>query len=295
MYRQGYDAGIYEQTILVNGVQQRDIVIATPAYPDPFSDGAVITALPPSVIRARPDLVFPTNRGSRSVSISRSRRSAGFARRTRGSAATTCSAAATATRRSTACAPIRRPQHHELETTARSANRSLELDLQLKYPSRRLSANLAYTLGSAWNETDGPFQLPPNSLDLFRGMGTVEGDVRHRFNAGVNADLWSGFRITRASARCRRRRTRLRPDSTATATARATNGRPVSGATAPAAGDAESGCDDRVGPRLRSAIRHRRAAAEVRHRGQRPLRQKRVRIRVSRLSASRFSFAGRTC
>ena len=83
----------------------------------------------------------------------------------------------------------------ELETTARSANRSLELELQLKYPARRLSANLGYTLGSAWNETDGPFQLPPNSLELSEEWGPARGDVRHRFNAGVNADLWSGFRV----------------------------------------------------------------------------------------------------
>jgi hypothetical protein len=195
LFRQGYDAGTYEQTILVNGVQQRDIVIANPSYPDPFSDGAIVTARAPSIIRARSDLVFPTNRritfgidqplafGRFRATYSRQRGDHLFRSRD-------VNAPIDGVRPDQAARNIT-----ELETTARSANRSLELDLQLKYPARRLNANLAYTLGSAWNETDGTFQLPPNSQDLREEWGPSRGDVRHRFNAGVNADLWSGFRI----------------------------------------------------------------------------------------------------
>jgi len=196
MFRQGYDAGIYEQTILVNGVDQRDIVIANPGYPDPFSDQAIVTARPPSVIRARPDLVFPTNRritlgldqplafGRFRATYSRQRGDHLFRSRD-------INAPVDGVRPDPAARNIT-----ELETTARAASRSLELDLQLKYPRRRVSTNFTYTLGSAWNETDGPFQLPPNSLDLSGEWGPSRGDVRHRFNAGANADLWSGFRIT---------------------------------------------------------------------------------------------------
>jgi hypothetical protein len=175
MFRQGYDAGIYEQTILVNGVDQRDIVIANPGYPDPFSDASHRHRRGRRASSARARIsCFRRTGGSRWVSISRSR-SAGFARRTRGSAAITCSAVAISTRQSTACVPIRRARNiTELETTARAASRSLELDLQLKYPRRRVSTNFTYTLGSAWNETDGPFQLPPNSL-ISQGSGGRRG------------------------------------------------------------------------------------------------------------------------
>jgi hypothetical protein len=197
IFRQGYDAGIYEQTILVNGVQQRDVVVANPGYPNPFSDGTIVTARPPSVIRARPDLVFPTNRR---VTVGLDQPLAAFGRfratysRQRGDhvfRSRDINAPIDGVRPDPAARNIT-----ELETTARSANRSLELDLQLKYPKRRLSTNFTYTLGSAWNETDGPFQLPPDSLDLSEEWGPSRGDVRHRFNAGANADLWSGFRIT---------------------------------------------------------------------------------------------------
>jgi len=196
LFRQGYDAGIYEQTLLVNGVQQRDIVISNPGFPDPFSDGAILTSQSPSIIRARSDLVFPTNQR---LTIGVDQPLAAFGRFR---ATYSRQHGEHLFRSRDVNAPIDgvRPDPSarnitELETTARSSNRSLELDLQLKYPRRRLTTNFTYTIGSAWNETDGPFQLPPNSLDLSEEWGPSRGDVRHRFNAGVNADLSSGFRV----------------------------------------------------------------------------------------------------
>src|SRR5262249_31994969 len=44
------DAGTYRPTLLVNGLQQRDVVISDPGYPDPFSAGVTETAPPPTII-----------------------------------------------------------------------------------------------------------------------------------------------------------------------------------------------------------------------------------------------------
>ncbi|MGH9204628.1 MAG: TonB-dependent receptor domain-containing protein, partial [Vicinamibacterales bacterium] len=56
------DAGTYQQTLLVNGLQQRDLVISSPGYPDPLSAGVTQAAVLPSIIRARADLEMPFTR-----------------------------------------------------------------------------------------------------------------------------------------------------------------------------------------------------------------------------------------
>ncbi|MEK7833300.1 MAG: hypothetical protein AAB401_19575, partial [Acidobacteriota bacterium] len=47
-----------EQSLRVNGQQQRDLVIQSPGFPDPFSGGSAIT-LPPSRIQLQPNLRMP--------------------------------------------------------------------------------------------------------------------------------------------------------------------------------------------------------------------------------------------
>ena len=51
-----------------------------------------------------------------------------------------------------------------LETTARSRNRSFEMNLMLNHRPRRFTANIGYTLGEALNETDGAFVAPAEQL-----------------------------------------------------------------------------------------------------------------------------------
>jgi hypothetical protein len=83
----------------------------------------------------------------------------------------------------------------QLESTARSLNESLQTEVSVNYPPRRLSALVTYTFGHAMNETDGPFLLPPDSFDVTGEWGPSRGDVRHRVNIGVNTDLIGGFRV----------------------------------------------------------------------------------------------------
>ena len=53
-----FAAQVYEQTLRVDGQRQRDLVVANPSFPNPFSGG--IQALPPpSRIQTDPDLQIP--------------------------------------------------------------------------------------------------------------------------------------------------------------------------------------------------------------------------------------------
>ena len=53
-YYQFLDSSLYEQTLRVDGLQQRDLVISNPGYPDPFSQGVPLAQRPPSIIRFGP-------------------------------------------------------------------------------------------------------------------------------------------------------------------------------------------------------------------------------------------------
>jgi len=83
----------------------------------------------------------------------------------------------------------------QLESTARSSNKSLQTELSISYPPRRFSALVNYAYGKAMNETDGVFSLPPDSFDVAGEWGPSPTDVRHRVNVGVNSDLIGGFRV----------------------------------------------------------------------------------------------------
>jgi hypothetical protein len=190
------DAATYQQTLLVNGLQQRDLVITSPGYPDPFSVGVAEAASSPSIIRARADLQVPFNRRY-SIGVDQPigklfRLRATFSHQT----------GHHIFRSRDANAPVDgiRPDPSvrnitELETTARSLNKSLEMDLAANYPPRRFSANLNYVFGKAMGETDGAFALPPDNFDLSGEWGPARNDVRHRVNAGMNSDLPGRFRI----------------------------------------------------------------------------------------------------
>ena len=57
---------------------------------------------------------------------------------------------------------------------------------------RRLSMNGSYTLGTFTNNTDNRFALPPTG-DPNLEWGPAPGDVRHRFNAGINSSQIRNF------------------------------------------------------------------------------------------------------
>jgi hypothetical protein len=151
-----YDGGLYEQTLWANGQQQRDVVISGPGYPDPFSGGVPLASQPSSIVRADPGIVMPF---TRRASFGVDRTLASWARLR---ASYSHGLGRHLFRSRDLNAPIDgiRPEAGIrnitlLETTARSQNRSVEMNLMLNHRPRRFSANIGYTFGRALNETDG--------------------------------------------------------------------------------------------------------------------------------------------
>jgi len=188
-------ADVYGQTLLVNGLRQSDLVIANPGFPDPFSAGVAEALWPPSVIRVRA-LNMPVFRRY-SVGVDQP---IGRYVRLRGTASHEVGNHLFRSRDANAPVDGIRPDASiltltQLESTARSSSDSLQTNLSVAYPRRRLSANVTYTLGRAKNDADSAFALPPDSFDLSREWGPARNDVRHWMNASVMSDLPGRLRV----------------------------------------------------------------------------------------------------
>jgi uncharacterized membrane protein YgcG len=190
------ESDLYEQTLWADGQQQRDIVISNPGFPDPFLGGIPLAGQPPSIVRADPDLVMPQ---TRRASFGVDRTMTGWARLR---ATYSHQIGRDLFRSRDLNAPVEgdRPDAALrnltlLESAARSESRSLEVNVMLNHRPRRFTANVGYTLGEAFNETDGALTLPANSFDLSQEWGPSRQDVRHRFSVSMNTDLKAGFRM----------------------------------------------------------------------------------------------------
>jgi hypothetical protein len=196
VWPQFFESGLYEQTLWANGLQQRDIVIANPGYPDPFLGGIPLAGQPPSIVRAHPDLAMPY---TRRVSFGVDRTLATWARLR---ATYSHQIGRNLFRSRDMNAPVDgvRPDPTlrnitQLESSARSQNNWVEINVMLNHRPRRFTANIGYTLGEALNETDGPLSLPPSSFDVSQEWGPSRQDVRHRLVASMNTDVRAGFRL----------------------------------------------------------------------------------------------------
>ena len=190
------DPSLYEQTLRVDGRQQRDLVISSPGYPDAFSQGVPLAQRPPSIIRLGPGLVMPSN-WRLSVGVDQpvtswARVRTTYSRRT----------GRDLFRSLDINAPINgvRPDSSvgsitQVASIGRSLNQSLETRLSVTYQPARLSGNVTYTLGEVMNDFDGALTLPPDSSDLSSEWGPSRQDIRHRLRGSINSTLWAGFRF----------------------------------------------------------------------------------------------------
>jgi hypothetical protein len=194
---QSFQGNLYEQTLLVNGVRQSDLVIESPSYPDPLQGGLLTESLPPGIIRSDRGLVMPSTRrltfgidqpfgriGRVRVNYSRQRGRRLF-------------------RSIDVNAPLDgvRPDPGVrnvtlLQSTGRSLNDSLSINASFNYPRYRLSANGTYTYGEQRNDSDGAFALPPDSGRLDLEWGPSRQDIRHRFDLSANSGIGFGFRFS---------------------------------------------------------------------------------------------------
>jgi hypothetical protein len=188
MFYDWYDSGLYDQTLRVNGVDQTDILILNPGYPDPGTGG---TTLVGGRVTADPDLkmpyvhfaslgaerpLTPTLTVQASIAVER-----GYDQlRSRNINAPDAFGV--------------RPQPGigtiaQIESTDRSALSRLTLGFNYRVPRYRAFLFSNYTLASEKNHTSNPLGLPADSLNPDSEWGPASQDVRHRFNTMVNFPL----------------------------------------------------------------------------------------------------------
>ena len=189
IFHDWYDSNLYDQTLRVNGVAQRDLLILNPGYPDP-AGGITATVLPGGRVQADPDLKLP-HLHQASIGIERpvtpTFNLQASLMRVIGSnqlRARNINAPDTFGIRPE---PLIGTVTH-IESTGRSSTNRLNLSANYR-PGPRTFINVGYTLSSIRNTGDNALALPANSFDPNSEWGPSSQDVRHRLNAMVNVGL----------------------------------------------------------------------------------------------------------
>ena len=187
-----FDAGVYEQTIRVDGTHQVDVIVQNPSFP--ITEG-VGTSLPASVIRAgaidqpiihqasigfekpltpwadfRTDYMWTRGFNTlRSVNVN---------------------------------APIGgvRPDPSfgnitEIQSTGRRAMDRFTVAFNARYIPRRIIGMVMYQLASARNVADSPTLVPSDSTNPDADWGPAANDVRHRIFFNFNTPIARGVRM----------------------------------------------------------------------------------------------------
>ena len=190
-----YSANLYDQTLRVDGVSQRDLLILNPGYPDPLA-GAEAQILPRGRIQASSNLQMPqVHQGS-----------LGVERQLRQNLSVQATYQMLRGRRQIRSININAPDEFgnrpdptvgtvtQFESTGRSESDRLTLGGNYRFPQRRIFVNMNYTLGRVRNHADSETSLPANSLDPDADWGPSRQDVRHRLQGTINVPLMLGLR-----------------------------------------------------------------------------------------------------
>jgi outer membrane receptor for ferrienterochelin and colicin len=190
-----YSANLYDQTLRVDGVSQRDLLILNPGYPNPLT-GAEAQILPRGRIQADPNLTMPKVHQA-SLGVERQ-----LAQNFNVQATYQMLRGQNQIRSINVNAPDQsgnRPDATvgtvtQFESTGRSESDRLTLGGNYRFPERRIFFNVNYTLGRVKNHADSETSLPANSLDPDAEWGPSRQDVRHRFQGMINVPLLLGVR-----------------------------------------------------------------------------------------------------
>jgi Carboxypeptidase regulatory-like domain len=196
IFHDWYEAGTYEQTLRVDGVQQQDLVISDPSYPDPFA-GTSPSAIPPGRIQDSDDLAMPTILQT-SIGVERRVATGGQLNvsymNIRGW---------DILRGINLNAPIDgiRPDPTlgnvtEIQSTARSRTDLFTVNFNYNRMARtRMFAALNYTLARVRNESDGALSLPMDNSNPHADWGPGPNDIRHRLTGIFNVPIWKRLRL----------------------------------------------------------------------------------------------------
>ncbi len=192
-----YDTNLYDQTLRVDGVSQRDLLIINPGYPDPYA-GALQTVLPGGRVQAASDLQMPYIHQA-SIGVERP-----ITPNIQFQASYQLLRGRNLMRASNINAPSElgiRPEPTvgtvtQFDSTGRSKSDRLTLSLNYRVPQTRIFMGGNYTLGQVLNHGDNATQLPANSLNPDAEWGPSFQDVRHRMNANINVPAVFGVRAS---------------------------------------------------------------------------------------------------
>ena len=194
-----YESNLYDQTLRVNGIAQRDLRVNCPGYPDPFAlspDGTcraglgagVATIQPGGRIQASPDLKMPHVHQA-SVSVERPittnlRTTVGYqslrGRNQMRARDINTPDPVTGLRPEPAIGSVT-----QFESTGRSARDSLNVNIGYAIPRRQMNLGMNYTLARFKNHADNATQLPVDSYHPDAEWGPSSQDIRHRVQANL--------------------------------------------------------------------------------------------------------------
>ena len=192
-----FTAQTYEQTLRVDGQRQRDLVIANPGFPNPFS-GGMQTVLPPSRIQTDPDLQIPyimqSSIGLETNPFKKFRLTTNYQYQ-RG---------VHLLHGRNLNAPIPgfgRPDPAvgnitNIESSAYQSSHRLMVGIGSAKFVQGLFWNINYLLMKNTNEADSPFSLPADNFNLRADRGPAATDFRHLISGFISKRLPMGLSIS---------------------------------------------------------------------------------------------------
>ena len=189
------DAQAYEQAVQLDGTHQQIETIVQPGYPDPTPGGRSIV-LPPGRVQFASVLDQPELRQA-VVGIEQS-----IAAYVRVNTMLIHRTGSHLLRGVNINAPVNgvRPVAAdgtvtEIRSIAGSRFDALSVNLNVAVPQKRVFVAANYTLARSLDETDSPFGLPADNVNLAAERGPALGDARHRFMSMAHVPLGAGFQM----------------------------------------------------------------------------------------------------
>ncbi len=207
LFTESYAFSLHEQTLRLDGLRQRDLIVSDPGWPDAFAGAGGIAMPRPAIVTASGDLRLPTTR----------RLSIGVERELTGAIELGVNLFDEVTsdrlRSLDVNAPVGgvRPDPGfsritEIRSSGRAEERGVELNLRAR--GRALFGNLRYRWARELNDGDGALSLPADAANPEAEWGPAANDVRHRLfgymrlrlpyglGIGLNARVTSGSPYT---------------------------------------------------------------------------------------------------
>jgi hypothetical protein len=195
-----YESNLYDQTLRVNGIAQRDIVIN-------YTSEGTQEPQPPARIQASPDLNMPKVHQA-SIGIERQ-----VTQNLSVQASYQMLRGRDQMRSINVNAPVFagldlegnevwvRPDPTignitQFDSTGRSQSDRLELRSTYRFPQRNIFLNVNYALAQVKNHADNATTLPARNLDPDAEWGPSRQDIRHRIQGQVNVPIVYGVRTS---------------------------------------------------------------------------------------------------